>query len=227
VTFRAGLCLAGRLSRRWAGFHGPWCSLPGRSGVLAGYPDGSACRRVMAAVISQAQGQRSASRSRRRRPPRVSRPAAENRPSRRRFGSQRRAFPVRASSCVQARSSLARATISHQSWFWAKPFSGRFRSPVSLAQRMRSSHPPAARQAALRPAGRAHQDGGARRPVDRGCLHPGRGRHMGGPSVRAAGGIIRVTVVGPAGPVRKRDCAAYIALALAVAFLAWTWIAVP
>ena len=32
------------------------------------------------------------------------------------------------------------ATSSHQIWFWAKPCSGRLRSPVSLAQRIRSSH---------------------------------------------------------------------------------------
>ena len=37
-------------------------------------------------------------------------------------------------------SSLAMATSSHQIWFWSKPCSGRLRSPVSLAQRMRSSH---------------------------------------------------------------------------------------
>ena len=48
--------------------------------------------------------------------------------------------PGRASIWVQASSSQASATISHQTWFCAKPFSGRFRSPVSLAFRMRSSH---------------------------------------------------------------------------------------
>jgi hypothetical protein len=94
---------------------------------------------MTAAVISPAQGHRSASRSRRRRPPRTSRPAAESRRRRSRLGSQRRAVPVRASSWVQASSSQARETISHQSWFWAKPWRGRFRSPVSFAQRIRSS----------------------------------------------------------------------------------------
>ena len=44
------------------------------------------------------------------------------------------------SICVHAISSLAMAASSRHSWFWAKPFSGRFRSPVSLAQRIRSSH---------------------------------------------------------------------------------------
>jgi hypothetical protein len=41
--------------------------------------------------------------------------------------------PAGASIWVQASSSQASATISHQTWFCAKPFSGRFRSPVSLA----------------------------------------------------------------------------------------------
>jgi hypothetical protein len=59
-----------------------------------------------------------------------------NRRRRSRLGSQRRALPVRASICVQASNSQARATISHQTWFWAKPFSqGRFRSLVSFAFR--------------------------------------------------------------------------------------------
>jgi len=93
----------------------------------------------MAVVMSAAQGHRSARRSRRRRPPRARRPATESRRSRSRFGSRRRACPVRAMSWVQASSSQARATISHQAWFWAKPLSGRLRSPVSLAQRIRSS----------------------------------------------------------------------------------------
>jgi hypothetical protein len=92
---------------------------------------------VTAAVGAGVQRQCSSSRNRRRRPPRTSRPAAESRLRRSRFGSQRRAVPVRASSWVQASSSQARETISHQSWFWAKPLSGRFR--VSLAQRIRSS----------------------------------------------------------------------------------------
>ena len=80
---------------------------------------------VTAAVISPTQGHRAASLSRRRRPTRARRPATENRRSRSRLGSQRRAVPVRASIWVQARSSQARATISHHSWFWAKPCRGR------------------------------------------------------------------------------------------------------
>jgi hypothetical protein len=40
----------------WAGFHGPWgCSFGVAGMVRAGQPDGRACRRVMAAVISLAQ----------------------------------------------------------------------------------------------------------------------------------------------------------------------------
>jgi hypothetical protein len=35
------------------------------------------------------------------------------------LASQRRAVPSRASICIQARSSQARATSSHQIWFWA------------------------------------------------------------------------------------------------------------
>ena len=42
-------------------------------------------------------------------------------------------------SAVQAVSSQAMATSSHQIWFWAKPCRGRLRSPVSLAHRIRSS----------------------------------------------------------------------------------------
>jgi hypothetical protein len=38
---------------------------------------------------------------------------------RRRLGSQPRAAPSRASICIQASSSLAMATSSHQSWFWS------------------------------------------------------------------------------------------------------------
>ena len=32
------------------------------------------------------------------------------------------------------------AVISHQIWFWVNPWRGRLRSPVSFAQRIRSSH---------------------------------------------------------------------------------------
>ena len=134
-------CLAARLSRRVGGVpQAQVLSFPVVRAVPAGQPDGMACSRAIAAVIPAAQGQFCARRRRRRRLPRTIRPATENRRSRSRFGSQRRASPVRASIWVQARSSQARATISHHSWFWAKPLSGRFRSPVSLAHRIRSSH---------------------------------------------------------------------------------------
>jgi hypothetical protein len=39
----------------------------------------------------------------------------------------RRILPGRVSIAIQARSSQARATISHQIWFWAKPLRGRLR----------------------------------------------------------------------------------------------------
>jgi acyl carrier protein len=74
------------------------------------------------------------------RPPRAIRPAAVNRRSRRRLGSHARAGPSRASIVIQAVSSHAMATSSHQTWFWAKPCSGRPRNPVSFAHRIRSSH---------------------------------------------------------------------------------------
>jgi hypothetical protein len=54
----------------------------------AGQPGARACRRVIAVVSWVAQGQVAARRSRRRRPPRASRPAAENSRSRSRWGSQ-------------------------------------------------------------------------------------------------------------------------------------------
>ena len=107
----------------------------------AGQPGVSAWRRLNAAVMSGAHGQTADSRSLRRRLPRTSRPAAENSRRRSRRGSQRRAGPVRASIAVQASRSLARATISHQIWFWAKPCSGRLRRPVSFAQRIRFPGP--------------------------------------------------------------------------------------
>jgi hypothetical protein len=46
------------------------------------------------------------------------RPAQAKIRSRSRRGSQRRAGPGRASIAVQASSSQASATISHQIWFW-------------------------------------------------------------------------------------------------------------
>jgi hypothetical protein len=66
----------------------------------------------------------------------------ENRRSRSRLGSQERADPVRASIWVQVSNPQASATISHQTWYCAKPLSGRFHSSVSLAfrGRIRSSY---------------------------------------------------------------------------------------
>ena len=52
------------------------------------------------------------------------------------FGFHRRAGLVKASICLQASSSHASATISHQTWFCAKPRSGSLRSPVSLVARI-------------------------------------------------------------------------------------------
>ena len=126
----------------WAGFHGPVEFLSwsvGRFGAGQGGA-GRACRRVIGGGDLVAQGHRAARRRRSLRPPRTRRPATEKRRSRRRLGSQRRAGGrAGRASAVQAVSSQARATISHQIWFWAKPCSGRLRRPVSLAQRMRSS----------------------------------------------------------------------------------------
>ncbi len=68
------------------------------------------------------------------------RPAMFSSRRRRRLGSRVRAgVPVSARCWVQARRSPASATISSQSWLAAKPCRGRLRSPVSLAQRIRSS----------------------------------------------------------------------------------------
>ena len=94
------------------------------------------------------------------------------------MASQRRAAPLRASSWVQASSSQASATISHQSWFWAKLFSRRFRSPVSLAaDAVLASGPPVVPQlqiSELAFAG-AGGEGGEPVPVDVGepQLRPG------------------------------------------------------
>ena len=145
--------------------------------IPAGQPDGRAWSRLIAAVISRVQGQRSASRSRRRRPPRTSRPATAKIRSRSRLGSQRRAGPARASICVQASRSQASATISHQSWFCANPFSGRLRRPVSLAQRILAACPAAVPELQVRelPAFRAGGQAGEPVPVDVGepQLRPG------------------------------------------------------
>jgi hypothetical protein len=123
--------MVARLSRRPGGFHGPaGVSFLIAGMVAAGQPGARAWRRVMAVVICAVQGQVAARRSRRRRPPRTTRPAQVNRRSRSRLGSHRRASPVRASICVQASRSQASATISHHTWFWSKPC------------RVISSHPP-------------------------------------------------------------------------------------
>jgi len=106
-----------------------WCWSAGCEGVQAGDRGGEL----------GGPGPGAARRSRRRRPPRTMRPAAENSRSRSRLGSQARAGPSRARSCIQAVTSQAIATSSHQIWFWSKPCRGRLRSPVSLAARMRSS----------------------------------------------------------------------------------------
>jgi hypothetical protein len=61
-----------------------------------------------------------AMRSRRRRPPRASRPAAENRRNRSRLAPPARAGSCRAGMPIQAVSSQAIATSSHQIWFLAQ-----------------------------------------------------------------------------------------------------------
>jgi len=66
-----------------------------------------------AAVIWLAQGHGAASRSRSRRPLRASRPATAKMRGRSRFGSQRRAFPARASIWVQVSAAHDQATIAH------------------------------------------------------------------------------------------------------------------
>ena len=48
-------------------------------------------------------------------------PGGGNRRSRSRLGSQGRAGPSRVSICIQAVSSLAMATSSHQIWIWSRP----------------------------------------------------------------------------------------------------------
>lgn len=75
--------------------------------VRAGQPGVRACRRVIAVAVSRAHGQVAASRSRRRRPPRIRRPAVENRRSRSRLGSQERACPVSDDPAVSGSLALA------------------------------------------------------------------------------------------------------------------------
>jgi hypothetical protein len=104
------------------GSTGTGALFPGRWAVPAGQPDGRACSRLIATVISRAHGHPSASLSRSRRLLRARRAEMANRRRRNRFGSQRLAWPARASICAQASSSQARATISHHTWFCAKPF---------------------------------------------------------------------------------------------------------
>jgi hypothetical protein len=100
------------------GSTGPQVSFLVAGMVLSGQPEGRACRWVIAAVSWVAQGQVAAKRSRR---PRHLGPGAR----RRRTGAaaavsvpQVRAGPSRASICIQAVSSQAIATSSHQIWFW-------------------------------------------------------------------------------------------------------------
>ena len=81
-----------------------------------------------------AQGERAV----RRRPPRTMRPAVAKSRNHRRFpatGGGR-------GQCEHLGSGeqLGCEPSSHQTWFGAKPCSGRLRRPVSLAQRIRSSH---------------------------------------------------------------------------------------
>ncbi len=52
------------------------------------------------------------------------------------LGSHRLAVTARASMAIRASSSLAMAMILAQIWFWAQPWSGKFRRPVSFADRM-------------------------------------------------------------------------------------------
>ena len=132
MIFRCRPCLAARLSCRVGGVpRAPGWLLVSRMFGLVSL--GRACSRVTAAAIWRAQGQRSASRRRSRRPPRARRTAAENRRSRRRLGSQCRAVPVRASICVRARSSQASAQACSRAAARADriAFSARGRSPAS------------------------------------------------------------------------------------------------
>jgi hypothetical protein len=94
----------------------------------------------MASAMLALQGHRAARRRRSLRPPRATRPAPENRRSSQPFG-----FPAAGTAGEGSHSwgpgeQLANeAAIWHQTWSWSYLCSGRFRSPVSLARRMRSS----------------------------------------------------------------------------------------
>jgi hypothetical protein len=92
---------AARTRRSWRRAGGRGSTDPGFSFLVAGMvpagqPDGRACRQLAAMAIWAAQAQRSARRSRRRRPLLARRPATAKTRRRSRFGSQRRACPVTA-----------------------------------------------------------------------------------------------------------------------------------
>jgi hypothetical protein len=99
----------------WAGFHRPWrlsFLVVGATG--AGQPSAKAYSRVIAAVSCAVQGQ-----------------VAANSRSRSRLGSQAQARPSGASICIQASSSQAIATSSHQIWFWLSYAGAGFRARCS------------------------------------------------------------------------------------------------
>ena len=101
---------------------------------------GRVCRRFKPAVSRAAQGASLLSDSQVCRDLRASFAAIHSSRSRSRLGSHRRpSVPARASICIQAVSSIASWTMAIQILFWAKSCSGRFRNPVSLAPRIRSS----------------------------------------------------------------------------------------
>lgn len=90
---------------------------------------------------TSAPGAVAASRRRTRRACRTILLAIDSNRSRSRFGSHRRAgTSVNASICIHAVSSHARCTSANQSRFWSKSCSRRFCSPVTFADRIRSSH---------------------------------------------------------------------------------------
>ena len=109
-----GAGIAGRMASRWR---------PARA---------CSARAVNGAVAARC--------SSRRRPVRAWRAGIDSSRGRSRLGSQRRAsVPLRATVCIHAVRSAASATMAHQISFWAKSCSGRLASPVSFAQRIRSS----------------------------------------------------------------------------------------
>jgi hypothetical protein len=119
----AGVPLPGGGAQCWQGPRGCWSGRWGRP-----------CRRCRAVVISSAQCAWRASRRWTCRPWLAMLPATENSRSHRRLGSHRRAsWSVRASICVHAVSSTARATIATQILLWAKPGRGSLVSSVASA----------------------------------------------------------------------------------------------